>query len=187
MPVPCELRSTGPQDRCKSARGPDADLRRNILIYFISEGSRFGADSQLVLSASQWALTAPPTPSEAPPLAQAQDDYLRVAPVFRCAPRPTASDAVAWRATHRRARTKKARNGSSCRRWNCRHFSALFHRKDKDLAGINSIWISNLVMVRFVNDCVSHARAVGDTADAPEAVPTGYDRGRDLGHDHGGR
>jgi hypothetical protein len=45
MPVPCELRSTGPQDRCKSARGPDADLRRNILIYFISEGSRFGADS----------------------------------------------------------------------------------------------------------------------------------------------
>ena len=47
MPVPCELRSTGPQDRCKSARGPDADLRRNILIYFISEGSRFGADSHL--------------------------------------------------------------------------------------------------------------------------------------------
>ena len=45
MPVPRELRSTGPQDRCKSARGPDADLRRNILIYFISEGSRFGADS----------------------------------------------------------------------------------------------------------------------------------------------
>ena len=27
------------------ARGSDADLRRNILIYFISEGSRFGADS----------------------------------------------------------------------------------------------------------------------------------------------
>ena len=48
MPVPCELRSTGPQDRCKSARGPDADLRRNILIYFISEGSRFGADSHAV-------------------------------------------------------------------------------------------------------------------------------------------
>jgi len=49
MPVPCELRSTGPQDRCKSARGPDADLRRNILIYFISEGSRFGVDSHPTL------------------------------------------------------------------------------------------------------------------------------------------
>jgi G:T-mismatch repair DNA endonuclease (very short patch repair protein) len=46
---------------------------------------------------------------------------------------------------------------------------ARFHRKDKDLAGINTIWISDLVPVRFVNDCVSHARAVGDTADAPEA------------------
>jgi hypothetical protein len=75
----------------------------------------------------------------------------------------------------------------SCRRWNCRHFSARFHRKDKYLAGINTIWISDLVTVRFVNDCVSHARAVGDTADAPEAVATGYDRGRDLGRDHGGR
>ena len=41
MPVPCELRSTGPQHRCKSARGPDAELHRNILIYFISEGARF--------------------------------------------------------------------------------------------------------------------------------------------------
>jgi len=75
-----------------------------------------------------WALTAPPTPSEAPPLAQAQDDYLRVAPVFRGAPRPTASDAVAWRAAHDRARAKKARNDPSCRRWNCRHLSALFQR-----------------------------------------------------------
>jgi hypothetical protein len=36
---------------------------------------------------------------------------------------------------------------------------ARFHRKDKDLAGINTIWISDLVPVRFVNDCVSHARA----------------------------
>ncbi len=45
-------------------------------------------------------------------------------------------------------------------------------RKDKDLAGINTIWISDLVPVRFVDDCVSHARAVGDTADAPEAVTT---------------
>nr|WP_154072727.1 hypothetical protein [Bradyrhizobium erythrophlei] len=36
---------------------------------------------------------------------------------------------------------------------------ARFHRKDKDLAGINTIWISDLVPVCFVNDCVSHARA----------------------------
>ncbi len=42
-------------------------------------------------------------------------------------------------------------------------------------------------MVRFVDDGVSHARAVGDTADAPEAVATGYDRGRDLGPNPGGR
>src|SRR6266851_9298931 len=110
-------------------------------------------------------------------------------PFSRCAPRPTASDAVAWRwrAAHGRARAKKACNHPSCRRWNCRHFSARFHRKDKDLAGINAIWISDLVLVRFVNDCVSHARAVGDTADVPKAVATRYDRGRDLGHDHGGR
>ena len=54
MPVPCELRSTGPQDRCKSARGPDADLRRNILIYFISEGSRFGSDAiSMIFTATQ--------------------------------------------------------------------------------------------------------------------------------------
>jgi len=65
--------------------------------------------------------------------------------------------------------------------------SARFHRKDKNLAGINTIWISNLVLVCFVNNRVSRARAVGDTADAPEAVATGYDRSRGLGHDHGGR
>ena len=65
-------------------------------------------------------------------------------------------------------------------------FLARFHRKDKDLAGINTIWISDLVPVRSVNDCVSCARAIGDTADAPEAVATEYDRGRDLRHDHGG-
>jgi hypothetical protein len=82
---------------------------------------------------------------------------------------------------------EKTRNHPSCRRWNCRHFSARFHRKDKDLAGINTIWISDLVPVGFVNDCVSHARAVGDTADVPEAVAPGYDRGRNLGPDHGGR
>jgi hypothetical protein len=108
-------------------------------------------------------LTAPPTASEAPPLAQGPDDYLRVAPVFRCAPRPTASDAIAWDGEPRMVEReqKKARNHPSCRRWNCRYFSARFHRKDKDLAGINTIWISDLIPVRFVNDCVSYARAVG--------------------------
>ena len=88
------------------------------------------------------------------------------------------------RAAHGRALAKKG--AIIPRAWNCRHFSARLHRKDKDLAGVNKIWISDLVPVRFVNDCVSHARAVGDTADVPEAVAPGYDRGRDLGHDHGG-
>jgi hypothetical protein len=91
------------------------------------------------------------------------------------------------RAAHGRARAKNARSHSACRRWNCRHFSARVHRKDKDLAGINTIRISNLVLVRLVNDCVSHARAIGVTADAPEAVARGYDRGHCLGQDQGGR
>src|ERR1700731_785325 len=65
-------------------------------------------------------------------------------------------------------------------------FSARFHRKDKDLPGINAIGISDLVPVRLVNDGVSQARAVVDAADAPEAVAAGYDRGRDLGQDQGG-
>src|SRR5258708_25967662 len=69
----------------------------------------------------------------------------------------------------------------------CRHFSARFHRKDKGLAGINTIWISDLFPVRFVNDSVSRARSVGDTPDGPEAVAPGYDPGHDLVHDHGGR
>jgi hypothetical protein len=65
--------------------------------------------------------------------------------------------------------------------------SACFQGKDKDLAGIYTIWISDPVSVRFVNDRVSRAHAVGDTADAPQAVATRYDRGRNLGLDHGGR
>jgi hypothetical protein len=44
--------------------------------------------------------------------------------------------------------------------------SPRFHKKDKDLAGINTIWISDLVPVRFVNDGVSHTRAVRDAVDA---------------------
>jgi len=69
----------------------------------------------------------------------------------------------------------------------CRHFSARFHRKEKDLAGINTIWIMDPVSVRFVNERVSRAPAVGDTADAPQAVATGYNRGRNLGLEHSGR
>jgi hypothetical protein len=65
--------------------------------------------------------------------------------------------------------------------------SAHFHRKDKELAGINTIWDFGLGPGLLVNDSVSYARAVGNAADAPEAVTTGYDRGRDLGIDPGGR
>jgi hypothetical protein len=72
-------------------------------------------------------------------------------------------------------------------RCDTRRVSARFQGKDKDLAGIYAIWISDLVSVRFVNDRVSRAHAVGDTADAPQAVATRYDRGRNLGLDHGGR
>jgi hypothetical protein len=136
-----------------------------------------------------WTLTASPYGMGSAPLVQAPDDYLRVAPVFfavfriRWPAGPSHGDGE----PHMVEREQKTRNHPSCRRWNCRHFSARVLGKDKDLAGINTIWISDLVPVRFVNDCVSHARAVGDTADAPEAVATGYDRGCDLGHDYSGR
>src|ERR1700681_2795995 len=65
--------------------------------------------------------------------------------------------------------------------------SARFQGKDKDLAGIYTIWISDPVSVCFVNDRVSRTHAVGDPADAPQAVAMRYDRGRNLGLDHGGR
>jgi hypothetical protein len=64
--------------------------------------------------------------------------------------------------------------------------SARFRRKDKGLAGINTIWVSDPVPVRFVNECVSHALAIGETADTPEAVATGYNRGCGLGREHRG-
>src|SRR5262245_29349653 len=62
--------------------------------------------------------------------------------------------------------------------------SALLLRKDKNLAGINATWIADLVLVRFVNDCVSHTVTVDGAANAPETVAPRYNRGRDLGHDH---
>jgi hypothetical protein len=61
------------------------------------------------------------------------------------------------RAAHGRARAKKGATIPRARDGICRHFSARLHRKDKDLAGVNKIWISDLVPVRFVNDYASHA------------------------------
>jgi hypothetical protein len=78
----------------------------------------------------------------------------------------------------------RRRNRPSCSRSNCYEVSARFLRKDNDLARIIAVWISDLVLVCFVNDRVSHARAVCDAADAPESVSMGYNRRRDLGHDH---
>ena len=97
---------------------------------------------------------------------------------------PVASDAVAWR--QRIVERQKTAQPSLVQHLELPEPSARFHRKNKDLAGINTIWISNMVPVRFVNDCVLHACAVGDTADAPEAVARGYDRGRHLRRDYGG-
>src|ERR1700704_4095515 len=113
---------------------------------------------------------------------QVPDDCLGTAPVFAVL-RVRRPATPSHRDGEQKGRATIARTGAGI----AAAFSARFHRKDKDLAGINTIWISDLVPVRFVNDCVSHARAVGDTADAPEAVATGYDRGRDLGHYPGGR
>jgi hypothetical protein len=45
--------------------------------------------------------------------------------------------------------------------------SALFHRKYKDLAGVNTIRISDSRSVRSVKDGISRANAVDETADAP--------------------
>src|SRR6266403_3642116 len=59
-------------------------------------------------------------------------------------------------------------------------------RKDKDLAWINQVGIADLLPVRLVNDGVARAVAVGEAADAPEAVAAGDGGGRDLRHDHGG-
>ena len=59
----------------------------------------------------------------------------------------------------------RERNHPSCGRWNCCQFSARFNRKDKELARINAIWISDFVPVRFVNDGVSQACTVGEAGD----------------------
>ena len=141
-------------------------------------GSRRSSDSDPMLTSVDSHRTPYGIGSAAP---QAPDDHLRVAPVFSLC---SASDGQRRR---RMAMASRAWSNASKKGAQPSLVSARFHRKDKDLAGINTIWIPNLVLVRSVNDGVSHARAVGDTADAPEAVATGYDRGRDIGHDHGGR
>src|SRR5260370_34345716 len=58
-------------------------------------------------------------------------------------------------------------------------------RKDKDLAWINQVGIADLLPVRLVNYGVARARAVGEAADAPEAVAAGDGGGRDPRHDPG--
>ena len=58
-------------------------------------------------------------------------------------------------------------------------------RKDKDLAGIDQVWIADLRPVCLVNYGVAGARTVREVAEAPEAVTAGDNGGRDLRHDHG--
>src|SRR5580700_5583629 len=58
-----------------------------------------------------------------------------------------------------------------------RHFG-----KDKDLARVNAVWISDLCVVRSEYQCVALARAVGRTADPPQTVAARDDRGSNLGH-----
>src|ERR1019366_4660704 len=65
-------------------------------------------------------------------------------------------------------------------------FSLSRRWKDKDLAGVNQIWIANLFPVRLVNEGVARAHSIGVAAEAPEAVAAG-DSGRcNLRHNHGG-
>ena len=59
--------------------------------------------------------------------------------------------------------------------------------QDEDLARIDKVGISNPASVRLVNKRVERAHAIGGTADAPQAIATGYDGGRDPGRRDGGR
>ena len=56
--------------------------------------------------------------------------------------------------------------------------SVALQGKDKDLAGMNKIWIPDPVSVCPVYDRVSCAVAISDAADAPQAVAAGYDLGQ---------
>jgi hypothetical protein len=62
-------------------------------------------------------------------------------------------------------------------------FSVALHGNDEDLAGMNEIWMLDAVSVCPVHDRVSRAIAIGDAADAPLAVATGYDLGQILACD----
>jgi hypothetical protein len=52
--------------------------------------------------------------------------------------------------------------------------SAAHHGNDEDLAGVNKVGIPDLVPVCPVHDRVARAVAIGDAADAPQAVAGGY-------------
>src|ERR1700680_2741662 len=65
--------------------------------------------------------------------------------------------------------------------------SGRLYWKDEDLAGVDTIWIADEFSVRPVNDRIARPIAIGDTADAPEAITTVYDRSRILGHPHSQR
>src|SRR6266566_5384487 len=102
-----------------------------------------------------------------------RDEDVRVASgFFPFAPRPTAGDAAAsrWRAVHSRAQAKKTAQLSLAQALLWPRFT---RRKDKDLARMNQVGIADLLPVRLVNDGVARARAVGEAADAPEAVAAG--------------
>jgi hypothetical protein len=65
--------------------------------------------------------------------------------------------------------------------------SGRLYWKDEDLAGVDTIWIADEFSVRPVNDRIARPIAIGDTADAPEAITMVYDRSRILGRPHSQR
>src|SRR5260370_38530287 len=64
--------------------------------------------------------------------------------------------------------------------------SARFVGKDEDLARINAVRISDLAMVRVVNDRISRAVPIGGTADAPQTIAPRHNRSGGLRHRHSG-
>src|SRR6266404_5931110 len=98
------------------------------------------------------------------------------------------SPANATRAAPRQASSRRAASITQFHLvWSLCHNSprqgrASPRRKDKDLAWINQVGIADLLPVRLVNYGVARAVAVGEAADAPEAVAAGDGGGRDLRH-----
>src|SRR5215470_12812978 len=54
--------------------------------------------------------------------------------------------------------------------------SARRFRKHEGLPGINTIGISNPLAVRLVNGRILGAHAIGEPADTPQTIASGYDR-----------